>query len=75
MEVGVREQPEDQRRPELDPEPDLDIPFLPEDSEVIAEREGVHERIQAKIQHEYMEGEVAGEVMIEVPPEWNAVPI
>ena len=25
-EVGVREQPEDQRRPELYPEPDLDIP-------------------------------------------------
>ena len=32
-EVGVREQPEDQRRPELYPEPDLDIPTLPEDQE------------------------------------------
>ena len=41
--VGVREQPEDQRRPELHPEPDLDIPIFPEDPEVIAEREGVHE--------------------------------
>ena len=34
VEVGVREQPEDQKRPELYPEP-----------EVITEREGVHERI------------------------------
>ena len=33
-EVGVREQPEDQRRQELFPEPDLDIPILPEDPEV-----------------------------------------
>ena len=34
VEVGVREQAEDQKRPELYPEP-----------EVITEREGVHERI------------------------------
>ena len=29
VEVGVGEQPEDQKRPELDPGPDLDIPILP----------------------------------------------
>ena len=72
VEVGVREQPEDQRRPELNLEPDQDIPILPEDPEVIAEREGVHERIQSKIQHK--DKEAAEEVMSEVPPEWNAVP-
>ena len=38
-EVGVREQPENQRRPKLYPEPDLDILILPEDPEEIAERE------------------------------------
>ena len=70
----VREQPEDQRRAELYPEPDLEIPILPEDPEVIAERKGVHERIQAEIQYEDKEAEVAEEVMLEVPPEWNAVP-
>ena len=59
--VGVREQPEDQRRPELYPESDLYIPILPE-------------RIQAKIQHKDNEVEVAEEVMLEIPPEWNAVP-
>ena len=31
--VGVREQPEDQRKQESYPEPDLDIPILPEDPE------------------------------------------
>ena len=68
-EVGVREQPEDQRRPEFYPEPDLDIPILPEDPEVIAKRKRKHERIQAKIQHKDKEAEVAEEVMLEVPPE------
>ena len=51
VEVGVREQPEDQRRQELYPEPDLDIHILPKDPEAIAEREGIHERIQYQIQH------------------------
>ena len=35
----IREQPEDQGRHELHPEPTLDIPMITEDSEVIAERE------------------------------------
>ena len=41
-EVGTREQPEDQGRHELHPEPTLEIPMITEDSEEIAEREGVH---------------------------------
>ena len=70
----TREQPEDQGRHELHPEPTLDIPMIAEDPEVIAEREGVHERIQAEIQHEEKEAEMVEEVMLEIPPEWNAVP-
>ena len=67
--VGTREQPGDQGRHELHPEPTLDIT---EDPEEIAER--VHYRIQAEIQHEDKEVEVAEEVMLEIPLEWNAVP-
>ena len=65
--VGVRGQPEDQRRQELYPEPDLDIPILPKDPEAIAEREGIHDRIQFKIQHNDKEAEAAEEVMLEIP--------
>ena len=72
--VGAREQPEEQGRHELHPEPALDIPMITEDPEVIAEREGVHQRIQAEIQCKGKEAETADEVMIEIPPEWNAVP-
>ena len=43
VEVRVREQPEDQRKQELYPAPDLDFPILPKDPEAIAEREGIHE--------------------------------
>ena len=68
-EVGAREQPEDQRRHELHPESALDIPMITEDSEVIAEREGVHERIQAEIQHKDKEAEMAEEVLLEIPVE------
>ena len=73
--MWVREQPEDQGRPELYPEPDLDIPIIPEDPEVIAQKEGVHERVQAEIQQKEKETEVVEEVALEVPPEWNAVQI
>ena len=48
--------------------------MITEDPEVIAEREGVHQRIQAEIQCKGKEAETADEVMIEIPPEWNAVP-
>ena len=70
-EVGAREQLEDQGGHELHPEPAIDIPMITEDPEVIAESEGVHERIQAEIQHKDKKVE---EVMSEIPPEWNAVP-
>ena len=58
----TREQPEDQGRHELHSEPNLDIPMITEDPEVIAYREGVLERIQAEIQHKDKEVEVAEEV-------------
>ena len=45
-----------------------DIPMINEDPEVIAEKEGVHKRIQAEIQHEDKEAEMAEEVMLEIPP-------
>ena len=70
----TRGQPEGQGIQELYPEPTLDIPIITEDPEVITEREGVHERIQAEIQHADKEAEMAEEVMLEIPPEWNAVP-
>ena len=73
-EARTREQPEDQGRHELDPEPSLDIPMITEDPEVIAEREGVHKRIQAEIQHKDKEAGIAEEVMLEIRTEWNAVP-
>ena len=72
--VGVKDQPKDRRGPGLYPEPDLDIPILPEDPEVIAEREGIHERILSEIQHEDKEWAVAAEEMLEVSPEWIEVP-
>ena len=43
--VGAREQPEEQGRHKLHPEPDLEIPVIPQDHEKIAVREGIHERI------------------------------
>ena len=48
--------------------------MITEDREVIAEREGVHERIQAEIQHKNKEVEVAEEEMLEISPKWNVVP-
>ena len=48
--------------------------MITEDPEVIAEREGVHKRIQTKIQHEEKEAEMVEAVMLEIPPKWNAVP-
>ena len=48
--------------------------MIPEYPEVITERERVHKRIQAEVQHQDKEVEVAEKVMLEVPSEWNAVP-
>ena len=41
---------------------------------MIAEREGIHERIQPEILNEDKEVEVAAEEMLEVPLAWNEVP-
>ena len=54
VEVRVRGPSEDRRGLELYPEPDLDIPILPEEPEVMAEREGIHKRIQSEIEAEEM---------------------
>ena len=67
--VGAREQPEEQGRHELHPEP-----VIPEDPEEIAVREGIHERIQTEIHHKDKEVEALAEEMLEDPPEWNDVP-
>ena len=40
---------------------------------MIAEREGIHKKIQSVIQHEDKEAEVAAEDMLEVSPAWNEV--
>ena len=48
--------------------------MITEDPEVIAEREAVHKTIQSEIQHEDKNEQVAEEVMLEIPPEWNGVP-
>ena len=77
VEVRVRAPSEDRRGPELYPELDLDILILPEDPEdpeVIAERGGIHERIQSEIQHKDKEGEVVAEEMLEIPSALNEVP-
>ena len=63
-EVGAREQPEEQERHELPLEPYLEIPVIPEDPEVIAVRERIHERIQAEIHHEDKKAEAMAEEML-----------
>ena len=42
---------------EIPQEPELEIQVIPEDSEEIAVREGVHERIKSEIHHEDKEVE------------------
>ena len=70
----TRDQPDDQGGQELPLKPTQDNPMIIEDQEVIAEREGVHERIQAEIQQGDKEAERGEEVMLETPPAQNAVP-
>ena len=43
----------------------------PED---VAEREGIHERIQSEMRNEEKEKVVQAEEMLEPPPVWNEVP-
>ena len=69
-----RERFVDQRDPEILPEPELEIQVIPKDPEQIAERKGIHERIQAEIHHEDKEAETTAEEMLEVSRGWNEVP-
>ena len=74
MEEKVGNNVVDPGTPEADTGPYLEIPIIPEDPEVVAGREGIHERIQAEIQHEDKEVEVLAEEMLDAPPAWNEVP-
>ena len=56
---------------EADAGPYLDIPIIPEEPEVIATREGIHERIQAEMHHENKEAEVMAKEMLEALPTWE----
>ena len=59
---------------EADTGPYLEIPIISEKPEVIARREGIHERIQAEIHHKDKQAEVLAEEMLEAPPAWSEVP-
>ena len=73
-EMRVRGQAKDSEVPELYTGPNLDILILPEDPELLAEREGKHKRIQAEMQNEDKEAEFFAEEMLEAPLAWNEVP-
>ena len=73
-ERGYIEPLADQRNPEIPSKPALEIQIIPEDPEEMAVREGIHERIQAEIHQGNKKEEARVKEMIEVPPEWNAVP-
>ena len=51
-------------------EKEVDSPDTPED---IAEREGIHERIQAELRNRDKEEMLQAEEMLELPPVWNEV--
>ena len=49
---------------------EVDPPDTPEE---VAEREGIHERIQAELRNEDKEERLQTEEMLELPPSWNDV--
>ena len=69
VEMRSQELSVDLRDPEIPPEPELEIQVIPEDPKEIAEREGIHERIQVEIHHEDKEAKTRLEEMLEVPLE------
>ena len=73
MEVP-RAEAEERLGNKADNEPYLEIPIISEEPETIAMREGIHERIQAEIQHEDKEAEAMVKEMLDAPPVWNEVP-
>ena len=62
------------RTSEADNGPYLEIPISHEEPGTIAVREGIHERIQAEIQHKAKEAEAMAEEMLDASPAWNEVP-
>ena len=59
--------------PEITAEPDLEVPMILDNPEEMAVREGIPERIQAKMYHKDKEREAQAEEMLDIPPEWNEV--
>ena len=59
--------------PEITAEPDLEVPMILDNPEEMAVREGIHERIQAEINHEDKEREAEAEEVLDIPPEWIEV--
>ena len=45
-----------------------------DEPEVVVAREGIHERIQAEIQHKGKEAQVRSDEMLDTLPAWNEVP-
>ena len=58
--------------PEILQEHEIEVD-LPDTPEEIAEREGIHERIQAEIRNGDKEDLLQAEEMLELPPVWNEV--
>ena len=54
----------------IEPEPEPDLPVSQED---IAEREGIHKRIQSEMRNDDKESISRAEEMLEPPPVWNEV--
>ena len=54
----------------IEPEPEPDLPVTQED---IAEREGIHERIQSEMRNDDKDTISRAEEMLELPPVWNEV--
>ena len=52
----------------------LEIPTVHKEPETIAVRGGIHERIQAEIQHEDKEAKAMAEGLLDAQPAWNEVP-
>ena len=73
-EERVGNEAEDSGTPKADTGPYLEITINPENPEVVAAREVIHERIQVEIQHEDKEAEVLAEERLDAPPAWNEVP-
>ena len=60
--------------PVLPAELDFEVPMLPENPEVVAMKESIHERIQAKMYHKIKEAEAMSEEQLEALLGWNEVP-